>query len=309
MCVRVPSLALLLALAVLPAVAQDAATMAAQQAIQASEQANRDAMQASQQAAQAAQQANMNVPAATYAAPVAEPKFSIKGGEYTSPIQVRLKSSTRGTIIYYTTDGWTPTMASTRYTGPITISATTHLQAVAVAPYACRSLVASAIYNFPSGAPQFSTVSIAPAKASDGHEVVLPKGLELPLVFRAAVTSRTAEVGDPLSLELAEDVKVGDQVVLAKGTPAVGKVIQVDHSGLVGQPGTLTFQVEVLQLKDKNIDLVCERTKEGMNKIKKARNIAFIPFLGASGVLVHGEEAEIEKGTPLVAALARDTAL
>ncbi len=62
------------------------------------------------------------------------PKFSVRSGNYSSAVTVRLKDRTRGAVIYYTTDGWTPTTASTPYIGPITIDATTSLQAIAIAP-------------------------------------------------------------------------------------------------------------------------------------------------------------------------------
>jgi Chitobiase/beta-hexosaminidase C-terminal domain len=78
------------------------------------------ATQANQQAMQAM---NQQMRAATLAGPangyVAKPAFSVTPGTYTTPQTVKIKDSTRGTIIYYTTDGWTPTPASTRYTGPM----------------------------------------------------------------------------------------------------------------------------------------------------------------------------------------------
>lgn len=299
--------------------AQDAATMAntqavqdaqqaAQLATQAAEQANRDAMQASQQATQ---QANINSLNGNYPVTTA-PRLSMKAGTYSAPIQIRLKDKTRGAVIYYTTDGWTPTTASTRYIGPITISSTTTFQAVAVAPNCSRSLVTTAVYTLPAAANQASpsmTVSVLPSGKSDTSELVLPKGLEVPLVFTSPVSSKTAEVGDLVSLELAEDIKAGDQVLVAKGTPAVGRVIQVDRPGMAGQPGDLTFEVESLKLKGTVVELAGERTKEGQNKIKKVSSLTLIPFAGFSALMLHGEEAEIDKGASVVAQVAKDTAV
>ena len=59
------------------------------------------------------------------------PNFSPFPGNYTGPQTVTITDATPGVTIYYTTDGSTPTTSSPRYTGPITISTTTTLQAIA----------------------------------------------------------------------------------------------------------------------------------------------------------------------------------
>ncbi len=64
---------------------------------------------------------------------VATPVFSPNGGEFLQATTVSISCATTGAIIYYTTDGSTPTAThGTRYTGPITISETTTLKAIAV---------------------------------------------------------------------------------------------------------------------------------------------------------------------------------
>ena len=62
------------------------------------------------------------------------PKFSVKPGKYNEPRTVKITNSTAGATIYDTTDGWTPTAESQRYTGPIKVSSTTKLRAIAISP-------------------------------------------------------------------------------------------------------------------------------------------------------------------------------
>jgi hypothetical protein len=64
---------------------------------------------------------------------VQRPIFIPAGGTYNSPQQVTLTCSTANSAIYYTLDGSAPTTASTRFTGPINVSATTTIRAFATA--------------------------------------------------------------------------------------------------------------------------------------------------------------------------------
>jgi hypothetical protein len=61
------------------------------------------------------------------------PTFSVAPGTYTSAQAVGISDTTPGSVIYYTTDGSTPTTNSTPYSTPITVSATETIQAVAIA--------------------------------------------------------------------------------------------------------------------------------------------------------------------------------
>ena len=92
----------------------------------------------------------------------AAPVFSPAGGTFTAAQTVTLSSSTLLASIYYTTDGSTPTSASAKYSGPVTVSANTTINAVAYAPLNNPSTVASSTYviNVPTvQTPIFSVPS------------------------------------------------------------------------------------------------------------------------------------------------------
>jgi len=85
------------------------------------------------------------------AATAAAPTFSPAGGSFTTTQSVLVSSATAGASIRYTTDGSTPTASSgTVYSGPITISKTTTVKAVAYKTGLATSSVSTASYTIGS---------------------------------------------------------------------------------------------------------------------------------------------------------------
>lgn len=89
---------------------------------------------------------------------VLTPTLSPAGGTFTGSISVTI-SSEEGAAIYYTTNGETPTKDSTPYTGPITLSEPTSINAIAYKTGMTESGIATGVYNFNLPAPTFSVVS------------------------------------------------------------------------------------------------------------------------------------------------------
>jgi len=79
--------------------------------------------------------------------PAATPKFSPAAGTYDTVQKVKITDATAGAVIYYTTNGTTPTTASTVYTGSISVSHGETLEAIALATGGSESKVASATYT------------------------------------------------------------------------------------------------------------------------------------------------------------------
>jgi hypothetical protein len=299
---------------------QDAGAMAAQQANQ---QAMDQAMQANQQAMQQTQQANQQAMddmqrasqqaqnAAT--GPTAErmpgaPQFSVKAGKYPGAITVRLKTKARSAAIFYTTDGWTPTTESMRYVGPIRITETTQLQAIAVSPNLIRTFVSSAVYTLPPTADAGLDAAIAALPNQDAlaATVSLEEGTPVALTFATPVSSKTAQIGDHVSLTLARDLLVNGVVVARRGARAMGTVMLADHATYQGQPGVLQFSVDTLQLPQGTLRLRGFEELDGPNHQIKASMWNILP---AGGAFVRGQEAEIPIGMAMTAYVAEGTAI
>jgi len=83
----------------------------------------------------------------------ATPIFSPAAGTYTGTQMVTISDNTTASTIYYTTNGTTPTTSSSKYTGPVTVSSTETIEAIAVAGGGyTNSAVASAAYTIESAA-------------------------------------------------------------------------------------------------------------------------------------------------------------
>ena len=303
--------------------AQDPGAQAAQQAMlqaqQDAQQAQQFAIEAAQQAQQDAQRAMQNATDAAnaqsyqpYFGLTSTPKFSVKPGAYSSPTKVKLTDSTRGAIIYYTTDGWTPTASSQRYMGPITISSTTTLLAIAIAPNFQRSFVASGKYtvnnsNFAPQTPAQSQATDVTRQVPPGEKLPLLQGTPVLLAFAADVNSHTASVGDQIPMTVTRDVLQDGVILIRTGTPAVGTVIQVDKNTAFGLPGVLSFKVDYLDLDGTLIRLCGEAAREGEAKPPNAAIL--IPVVGPLTALRRGTDAVIKQGTPFTAFLYADTSL
>jgi N-acetylneuraminic acid mutarotase len=105
--------------------------------------------------------------------PAATPTFSVAPGAYTTAQSVGISDSTSGEIIYYTTNGTTPTPSSTPYSGPITVSSSETLRAIATATGYSTSAVASAAYTINLPLAATPTFSVAPGTYTSAQTVAI----------------------------------------------------------------------------------------------------------------------------------------
>ncbi|HEY5328995.1 MAG TPA: chitobiase/beta-hexosaminidase C-terminal domain-containing protein [Acidobacteriaceae bacterium] len=91
------------------------------------------------------------------------PAISPAGGTFATAQTVTLSDSAPGATIYYTTNGSTPTTASTKYTAPFTVSApgTTIVNAIAVVAGVPNSNVAMVTFNLPAASsPNYTYTNV-----------------------------------------------------------------------------------------------------------------------------------------------------
>ncbi len=99
--------------------------------------------------------------------PTATPAFSPASGTYNAAPLVTISDAMPTAVIYYTTNGTTPTASSNVYTpAGITVSSTATIKAIAIAPGHTQSPVASAAYTI-AAAPSVTTKAASPVATNN----------------------------------------------------------------------------------------------------------------------------------------------
>jgi hypothetical protein len=138
--------------------------------------------------------------------------------------------------------------------------------------------------------------------ASDG--CLLKEGNEVPLKFVTAISSKTANEGDPVEFVLDEDLKVGDWVVVAKGAHALATVTTAKKAGMMGRPGDLAVQIQYLVVGSNRVHIRGTKGREGDSRTGAA--VALTVLFGPIGLIKHGKNVEIPAGSPLTAYVDQD---
>jgi hypothetical protein len=189
------------------------------------------------------------IPAVVVVPTAAAPTFSPASGPYTSAQSVTLASTTPGATIRYTTDGSAPTASSTAYSGPISVSQSMTIRAIAIASGYANSPASSAAYtiNLPqAAAPTFSPAAGTYASAQSVTITSATSGAQI----RYTTDGATPTVASPLysgpvsvaaSLTLraiafatgfaASNVTSGSYVIGAGSGPAATPTFSIAQAG------------------------------------------------------------------------------
>jgi hypothetical protein len=81
--------------------------------------------------------------------------------------------------------------------------------------------------------------------------ITVPEGATFPLVLETAISSATSRSGDLIVARLAEDIKLGEKVVVPSGSEVRGRVTAAVPSGRVKTRARLAFDFDTLVLGGK----------------------------------------------------------
>jgi hypothetical protein len=139
------------------------------------------------------------------------------------------------------------------------------------------------------------------------NKLVLKEGSDIKLKFADDLSSKTANDGDPVTLILDEDLRVGDVVVARSGAKAVGEITNAKKAGMMGKGGELNLRLDHLTVGDQRVRLRGSRGKEGEGKVGTA--VALTVLFGPIGLIKHGKNVEVKAGTALNAYVDQDIPL
>lgn len=150
----------------------------------------------------------------------------------------------------------------------------------------------------------FCSAGLYLARANQSDEIVLAEGTAINVVTAQEITSKDAKPNDPVSFTVAEDLTINGQVIVRKGTAAVGSVINAEKGGYLGKSGKLGVQVESTQTVDgQPLRLRAAKGKEGNDKTNSVMALSMISGLF---LLKKGGDAKIPAATPVTVYVAEE---
>lgn len=153
----------------------------------------------------------------------------------------------------------------------------------------------------PQASPaQNQAVSVATVPA----QFLLTDGTDVSLVFDEDLSSKSAQEGDQVTLVLSEDLKVGDIVVAKAGAKAQGEVTNSKKAGMMGKAGELNVRLNYLKVGNSKVHLRGTKAKEGESGTTGA--IVLTVLFGPIGLIKHGKDIDIKKGSALHAYVSDD---
>ena len=135
-------------------------------------------------------------------------------------------------------------------------------------------------------------------------DIVVSEGTAVKVITTSEITSKKAKPNDPVGFTVDEDVVINGQVVVRKGTEAVGSVVNAEKGGYMGKSGKLAIQVESTKTVDgQPLKLRAAKGKEGEDNTTSTMVLSFISpvFL-----FKKGGEAKVDPGTPITVYVAQE---
>jgi len=164
------------------------------------------------------------------------------------------------------------------------------------------ALVSTPLSAQQAPAPEQSAEAQAPAAAEAGL-LSLNTGVPVTLAVSQEVNSSTHHAGDTFPLTVLNDVRIGDTIVIPRGTPALGEITWRTGKGAFGKSGKLEFSLRYIDLGGQHIPVSGDFRQEGEgNTIATGVGVIAAGLIG--GLVITGHRARVPVGRELMSQIA-----
>ena len=134
--------------------------------------------------------------------------------------------------------------------------------------------------------------------------LTLAAGTPITLAVAQEANSSTHRAGDTISLTVLNDVRIGDTIVIPRGTPAQGEITWRTGKGAFGKSGKLEFSLRHIDLGGQRLPVSGDYRQEGEGNTI-ATGIAILA-VGVFAGFVTGKRARLPVGRELMSQLAQN---
>lgn len=136
--------------------------------------------------------------------------------------------------------------------------------------------------------------------SSNGKEVTLKSGTQIPLELQGTVSSKNVSNGSLINFRCIKDIVVNEGVVIRAGELAKGQVTRIKKNGILGRAGEIEIKVISIAAVD-GTDVYLSSSSlydDGKDKLLLSLFLCF---------LIKGGDGEIPAGTSCLANVAGNT--
>jgi hypothetical protein len=151
------------------------------------------------------------------------------------------------------------------------------------------------------------------AQEAQPVSVTIPRGTDIPARLANQLDSGQVHVGDMVTMDVLEDLKLQNEIVIPKGSLVVGHVTEAKGARKMGRGGKLDIEFETVTAGDgTKIPVSGERVEKGQGGYGGGSAVAagaaglFFPPAAALLLLKHGHASVIPVGTVLTVHVTAD---
>jgi hypothetical protein len=153
----------------------------------------------------------------------------------------------------------------------------------------------------------FILINLGICQASLGSDVILENGTKIRMKLVDKVSSGLNQEGDEVNFIVAEDVRLGDLVLIKEGARATGIISELINKDRIGKAGKLTINLDYARaVNGKKIPLNGTVNKKGEDKVLLSIGLTILMPVLPFGLLFRGSDATLPAGYQVQARTDRD---